>query len=209
MLPKDFPNWKLVYYYFTVWSKPDETSISLLDKILKKLVEVERYSQGRALQTSFVIIDSKSIKNTDTAKEKGFDAGKKISGIKLHLAVDILGLPQAMHITKADTTDRNGAIEMFIATSGNLTKVQNMLVDSGYSGENFANAVKQILGCTVEVVKKSDLHTFKVMPKRWIVERTFAWLEKNRRLWKNCELKLSTSKQMTVLALLALVLKRF
>ena len=120
------------------------------------------------MQTSFVIIDSKSIKNTDTAKEKGFDAGKKVSGIKLHLAVDILGLPQAMHITKADVTDRNGAIEMFITTSDNLTKVQNMLV-----------------------------------------ERTFAWLEKNRRLWKNCERKLSTSKQMTVLALLTLILKRF
>ena len=161
------------------------------------------------MQTSFVIIDSKSIKNTDTAKEKGFDAGKKVSGIKLHLAVDILGLPQAMHITKADVTDRNGAIEMFITTSDNLTKVQNMLVDSGYSGEKFAGVVKKILLCSVEVIKKSDLHTFKVMPKRWIVERTFAWLEKNRRLWKNCERKLSTSKQMTVLALLTLILRRF
>jgi len=114
-----------------------------------------------------------------------------------------------MHITKADTTDRNGAIEMFIATSNNLIKVQNMLVDSGYSGENFAGAVKKILGCRVEVVKKSDLHSFKVIPKRWIVERTFAWLEKSRRLWKNCERKLSTSMQMTVLALLALILRRF
>lgn len=173
------------------------------------MVEIERFASGRTLQTSFLIVDSKSIKNTDTAKEKGFDAGKKISGIKLHLAVDILGLPQAMHITKADVTDRNGAIEMVIATSDNLAKVQNMLVDSGYSGEKFADAVKQILGCNVEVVKKSELHSFKVMPKRWIVERTFAWLEKSRRLWKNCERKLSTSKQMTVLALLALVLKRF
>jgi len=173
------------------------------------LVEIERFASGRNLQTSFLIVDSKSIKNTDTAKEKGFDAGKKISGIKLHLAVDILGLPQAMHITKADTTDRNGAIEMFIATSNNLIKVQNMLVDSGYSGENFAGAVKKILGCRVEVVKKSDLHSFKVIPKRWIVERTFAWLEKSRRLWKNCERKLSTSMQMTVLALLALILRRF
>ena len=173
------------------------------------MVEIERFACGRNLQTSFVIVDSKSIKNTDTAKEKGFDAGKKVSGIKLQLAVDILGLPQAMHITKADVTDRNGAIEMFIVTNDNLTKVQNMLVDSGYSGEKFAGAVKQILGCSVEVVKKSDLHTFKVMPKRWIVERTFAWLEKNRRLWKNCERKLSTSKQMSVLALLSLILRRF
>ena len=178
-------------------------------KFKKKLVEIERFSRGRAFQTSFVIVDSKSIKNTDTAKEKGYDAGKKVSGIKLHLAVDILGLPQAMHITKADVTDRNGAIEMFITTSDNLTKVQNMLVDSGYSGEKFADAVKKILGCSVEVVKKCDLHNFKVMPKRWIVERTFAWLEKNRRLWKNCERKLSTSKQMTVLALLTLILRRF
>ena len=81
------------------------------------MVEIERFSQGRNLQTYFVIIDSKSIKNTDTAKEKGFEAGKKVSGIKLHLAVD--SLPQAMHITKADVTDRNGAIEMFITTSDN------------------------------------------------------------------------------------------
>ena len=66
---------------------------------------------------------------------------------------------------------------MFIATSDNLIKVQNMLVDSGYSGEKFASAVKKILLCSVEVIKKSDLHTFKVMPKRWIVERTFAWLK--------------------------------
>lgn len=173
------------------------------------MVEIERFSLGRDFHTSFVIVDSKSIKNTDTAKEKGYDAGKKISGIKLHLAVDIVGLPQAIHITKADETDRNGAIEMFIATSDNLTKVQNILVDYGYSGDLFAGAVKKILGCSVEVVKKSNLHTFKVMPKRWIVERTFAWLEKNRRLWKNCERKLSTSKQMSILALLTLILRRF
>lgn len=113
MLPKDFPSWKLVYY--TVWSKPDENGVSLLEKILKKLVEVERFACGRNPQTSFVIVDSKSIKNTDTAKNKGYDAGKKISGIKLHLAVDIVGLPQAIYVTKADVTDRNGAIEICLA----------------------------------------------------------------------------------------------
>ena len=173
------------------------------------MVEVERFACGRNPQTSFVIVDSKSIKNTDTAKEKGYDSGKKISGIKLHLAVDILGLPQAIYVTKADETDRNGAIEMFIAGREYLTKVQNVLADSSYSGKNFANVVKKILDCNVEVVKKSDLHNFKVIPKRWVVERTFAWLEKNRRLWKNCERKISTSKQMSVLALLSLILRRF
>ena len=79
-----------------------------------------------------------------------------------------------MHITKADVTDRNGAIEMFIACREYLTKLQNVLADSSYSGKNFANVVKKILDCSVEIVKKSDLHTFKVMPKHGIVERTFA-----------------------------------
>ena len=111
MLPKDFPSWKLGYHYLTVWSKPDENGISPLDKIKKKSVEIQRYASGRNLQTTFVIIDSKSIKNTDTAKEKVCDAGKKTSGIKLNLEVDILGLPQAIHITKATVADRN-AIEI-------------------------------------------------------------------------------------------------
>ena len=173
------------------------------------MVEVERYACGRDLNTSFVIIDSKSIKNTDTAQSKGYDSGKKISGIKLHLAVDIFGLPHAVHITKADETDRNGAIFMAISNFNNLCNVQNILADSSYSGENFEKAMRQILGCSVEIVKRSDLHTFQVIPKRWVVERTFAWLEKSRRLWKNCERHFQTSKQMTVLALLHLILKRF
>lgn len=125
------------------------------------------------------------------------------------MAVDILGLSHAIHMTKANVTDRNGAIEMILLNLDNLVKVQNMLFDSGYSGENFANAIKQIHGSSIEVVKKSDFGEFQVIPKRWIVERTFAWLEKNRRLWKNCERKLHTSMQMTVLALFTLILKRF
>ena len=112
-------------------------------------------------------------------------------------------------MTKADVTDRNGAIEMVLLNLNNLSCVKNMLVDSGYSGKNFANVIKKIHGSDVEVVKKSDSAEFQVIPKHWIVERTFAWLEKNRRLWKNCERKLSTSMQMAVLALLPLILKRF
>ena len=173
------------------------------------MVEVERQAEGRNLNTSFVIVDSKTIKNADTAEEKGYDAGKKISGIKLHLAVDILGLPQAIYITKANVTDRNGAIEMTLSCIDTLSNVQNMLCDSAYTGENFARAIKAINGSRVEIVKKCDLHKFHVLPTRWVVERTFAWLEKNRRLWKNCERKVTTSMQMTVLAFLSLLLRRF
>jgi transposase len=149
------------------------------------------------------------VKNTDTAESKGYDAGKKISGIKRHIAVDTQGLPHAIHITTANITDRNGTIEAFALHKNSLSEVKNVLADGGYSGEKFANIVQEILGCTVEIAKRNELHTFKVIPKRWVVERSFSWLEKCRRLWKNCERKLNTSLNMVVLAFVALILKRF
>ena len=84
-----------------------------------------------------------------------------------------------------------------------------MLVDGGYTGEKFASSVKEIIDATVEVAKRNKLHTFKVIPKRWVVERSFAWLEKCRRLWKNCERHISTSLSIVVPAFAALLLKRF
>ena len=89
-----------------------------------------------------------------------------------------------------------------------LSQVQKVLVDGGYTGKPFATAVQSLLGASVEVVKRNELHTFVVLPKRWVVERSFAWLEKCRRLWKNCERKLNTSLQMVVLAFTVLILKR-
>ena len=90
----------------------------------------------------------------------------------------------------------------------NLENVKNVLVDGGYSGEKFSSEINEIIGATVEVAKRSELHKFVVIPKRWVVERSFAWLEKCRRLWKNCERKINTSLQMVVLAFIGLFLKR-
>jgi transposase len=131
-----------------------------------------------------------------------------VSGIKRHIAVDTNGLPHAILVTTANITDRNGALEMFLANKETLANVENALADGGYTGENFANATKEILGCTVEIAKRNELHKFAVIPKRWVVERSFAWLEKCRRLWKNCERKINTSLQMTVLSFLVLLLRR-
>lgn len=165
-------------------------------------------SHGRNEKTSMGIVDAQSVKNTDTANEKGYDAGKKVSGIKRHIAVDTNGLPHAIEVTTADVSDRDGAILLARKAKKNLKKVETMLVDGGYRGEKFAAEIKNILGATVEVVKRNELHTFAVLPKRWVVERSFGWLEKCRRLWKNCERKLSTSKQMMVLAFVVLLLRR-
>jgi transposase len=148
------------------------------------------------------------VKNTDSAEHKGYDAGKKVSGIKRHIAVDTQGLPHAWCVTTANVTDRDGALMALTCAKHDLSKVSNVLVDGGYSGERFAQAVKDLIAADVQVAKRNELHSFAVMPQRWVVERSFAWLEKCRRLWKNCERKLNTSLQFLVLAFLVILLKR-
>jgi transposase len=149
------------------------------------------------------------VKNTSSAEEKGYDAGKKVSGIKRHIAVDTEGLPHAIHITTANVPDKLAAATMIKKYKAHLKKVKNILVDGAYTGEPFANSVKQSINATVEIVKRSDLRKFTTIPKRWVVERSFAWLEKCRRLWKNCERKLSSSLAMVQLAFVRLVVKRY
>ena len=154
-------------------------------------------------------MDAQSVKNTDTAEEKGYDGGKKISGIKRHIAVDTQGLPHMLHVTTANITDRKGAIEGIELHMQKLQNVEKMITDGGYTGNPFAAAIKEAIGAEVEVAKRSELHKFAVIPKRWVVERSFAWLEKCRRLWKNCERKINTSLQMMGLAFLVLILRRY
>ena len=154
------------------------------------------------------MVDAQSVKNTDSAEQKGYDAGKKVSGIKRHIGVDTQGFPHAIAITTAEVTDRSGALQAIDRCSPNLKRVESVLVDGGYTGQPFADGVMERIDTTVQVVKRNELHAFVVLPKRWIVERSFAWLEKCRRLWKNCERKLNTSLQMVHLAFLRLLLRR-
>lgn len=115
-------------------------------------------------------------------------------------------------LTAANVNDRNGAVDMidyYCRNTDYLSEIKKVLVDGGYSGENFADAVKEISNTEVEVVKRNELHTFVVLPKRWIVERSFGWLDKCRRLWKNCERKLHNSFQMVSLAFIRIILNRY
>jgi transposase len=170
---------------------------------------MQRNEDLRKDKTTLGIIDAQSVQNADTAGEKGYDAGKKVSGIKRHIIVDTMGLPHAVLVTTANVTDRQGALEMTALNLDNLPGVRKFPVDGGYSGEAFAQAVRDICGAEVEVVKRSELHRFVVLPKRWVVERSFGWLDKARRLWKNCERKIHNSCQMVVLAFIAVLLRRF
>lgn len=209
MIPGDFPKWRTVHSYFQQWSEPPcDEEPSLLEQALKNQVTEERAKQGRQKRTSFAIVDAQSVKNTAYALDKGYDAGKKVSGIKRHIVVDTQGLPHAIAITTADVNDRAGALKAFENNKPYLLKVESVLVDGGYTGQPFANATDEILGASVQVAKRSELHTFAVIPKRWVVERSFAWIENCRRLWKNTERKLNTSLQFANLAFLVLLLKR-
>ena len=210
MLPGEFPKWRTVHSYFAQWSEPDQDGISVLERALKNQVGAARQKLGRNACTTLLIVDAQSVKNTDTAKLKGYDAGKKVSGIKRHIAVDTQGLPHAIAVTTAEVTDRKGALQAMRRCKASLSKVQSVLADAGYVGEPFALGVQEVLGeaVTVQIAKRSELHKFAVIPKRWVVERSFAWLDKCRRLWKNCERDLNTSLQFIHLAFVVLLLRR-
>jgi hypothetical protein len=114
-----------------------------------------------------LIVDAQSVKNTDTAGSKGYDAGKKVSGIKRHIAVDTQGLPHAIAVTTAEVTDRKGALQALQRCKPALSRVQALLCDSGYVGRPFAQGVQHILGghVAVQIAKRSELHTLAVLPQ--------------------------------------------
>ncbi len=158
-------------------------------------------AQKRSVYTSFIILDAQSVKNTDPAESSGYDGGKKVSGIKRHLAVDINGLPMAVHVTTANA--------LLALNKSQFDLVQRVMADGGYTGNNFAQSVQAMINAEVIIAKQSDLRHGQVTPQRWVIERSFSWLGKYRRLWRNCERKLNTSKMMISLAFLRILLKRF
>ncbi len=208
MLPDGFPNWITVYAYFAKMEHAGPGRRERAGAGLKKSVREARTKLGRNATTSFVIVDAQSVKNTDTAEEKCYDAGKKVSGIQHRIAVDTQGLPHAIPVTTADGRDRDGALEPIDRCKPNLERVESLLVDGGYTGQSFADSVMKRIKATIQVVKRNQLRTFVLLPKRWIVERPFAWMQKCRRLWKNCKRKLNSSLQMLHLAFLRLLLRR-
>ena len=133
----------------------------------------------------------------------------KKSGVKIHIAVDVLGFPYAACVTTANVSDKAGAIQMFSSPNYYISTVETVLADGTYNGEEFAVAIQNFTGAKIEVVKRPELHKFAVIPKRWIVERSFGWLDKCRLLWKNCQRYLENTLSMVKLAFLSVLLKRF
>ena len=176
----------------------------IFEIIHEELVEKVRVIKGRKEEPTVGIkeeptvgiIDAQSVKNTLVSSEvKGFGAGKKIKGIKRHIIVDTLGLILAVVIQSASVQDRDGAIDIVSRLCESWKKVVRIFADGSCTGQ-LIDIIKAKFKIELEIIKKDDLHTFKILPKRWIVKRTFSWVDTNRRNSKNYERLTNTSVAM-------------
>ena len=207
MLPKDFGPWKTVYDYFRRWSR--DGTWAALNEVLRA---VARALIGKQTQPTAAILDSQSVRSADQAGERGYDAAKKIKGRKRHVLVDTLGLLLWVCVTPAQVTERHGGRLLLGSVFGWLNRLRTIWADGGYSGEDFAQWIsrqRQERPVHLQVVNRCpDQKGFAVLPKRWIVERTFAWLMKNRRLVRDYEVKTEHAECWLYVAMLALMLRR-
>lgn len=183
-LPADLPPWQTVYWYFSRWEEAGVT-----EKLLATLRVKARVQAGRAPEPSAGIIDAQSVKGADTVgrDSRGYDAGKKINGRKRFIITDTLGLLVTVWVLAASWQDRDGAKGALVATALAAPSMRHLFADQGFAGR-LVDWAHEVTRTTIEIVRKpADQHGFAVQPRRWVVERTLAWLTACRRLARDYE----------------------
>ena len=200
-IPHDLPPGDITWTYFNRWSR--NGTWKHINASLRKFV---RLCCGRRQDPSVGIIDSQSIKGTDIAMESGYDAGKKIKGRKRHLLTDTEGLLLDVQVHSAGIQDRDGAKILLTHARETLGSIKKIFADGGYAGKLIAWVQKKF-DIALEIVKRNELHKFVVLPIRWIIERTNAWVSKARRLAKDYEKKTLNQESMIYVRMIQLMLK--
>lgn len=205
MLPKEFPAWESVYYYFRKW-KGNGT----LELIVSTLRDILRRKHGKKESPSLAIVDSQTAKNSEWGlPDKGFDGNKKINGRKRHLAVDTLGFLLCVVVTEANINDGK-AFEMVAGKmQGRFPRLRRILGDGAYVGEQVLLWARSLLKSVFEVATRSGEKGFEVIPKRWIVERSIGWLNWDRRLSKDYEANFDSSEAWVMISAIRSMIRKF
>lgn len=190
-----------MYHYFNIWSKN-----GTWERANTLLREKARRKENKNTQPTAAIIDSQSVKNIDNPCVSGYDAGKNVNGVKRHIAVDTLGFLLALVVHAANVQDRDGAKGVFKKLKRSFQGLKKIFADQSYAGTLIA-WVKKTYGFVLEVVKRKG-KGFVILPKRWIVERTFGWFGKARRLSKNYEATTRNAEAMVYVTMIHLMTKR-
>ena len=204
-LPKDFPSYKLVNYYYNTW-----TDSRMLEKVNTALRQRFREKKGRTPDPTGAIIDSQSVKGTpESFVDSGFDGGKLVKGRKRHIVVDTIGCLLVVWVHAANVFDGKAARQVLTNLFLLLHTVKMIWADCGYSGVELLDWVRLQFECDLTVVKrKKGTKGFHVLPRRWVVERTFAWLGRSRRLSKDYERKPTSSETQVYIASGRLLLRQ-